>query len=584
MANYFWVGGAGTWDGITNHFATTSGGTATVAAPSSTDTVTFDANSGSALIALGTSPTVASLTSSSSLNTFHPLTFTLTLAGTGTVWSWTAGTYTATSETISITGASPTFAGGGKTYNNVSFTGSGTPSISGINTFATLTRIGTATTTNGLQLQANQTATSFVATGNSTTNRLLVSSNTVGTSRTVTATSVTLTNTDFTDVSGAGAASPFTGTSMGDSQGNTGITFDSPLTLYWVATAGGNYNATSSWSTSSGGSSGARIPLPQDTAVWDANSIATTGKTITINMPRLCSSFNFTGILHSPTLSLGIVTPAIYGDVTFISAMSVSGANVLTFVKRGAFTFNSAGLSMPGGIAINAHAGTLALGSNLVCASGKSVALNDGTFTDAGFSVTGNFSTNNSSNTRVLNQTGAWTLNGTGIIWTTVNNTNLTLNTSGGNLNITDTSATSKTLSMGTGDTLASLTTPTSSSGAIIFNTTGNYTITGMTFGPGTTHTFQSGFKITFTNAPVMSGASGNDVVINSTTGASQHTLSFLGSGPLSYDYLNLTDSKVLQTATWYAGTHSANTSNNSNWIFTAPPTLGTGVGFLCIL
>lgn len=45
MASYFWVGGTGSWDGVTNHFATSSGGTATVAAPTSADDVTFDANS-----------------------------------------------------------------------------------------------------------------------------------------------------------------------------------------------------------------------------------------------------------------------------------------------------------------------------------------------------------------------------------------------------------------------------------------------------------------------------------------------------------------------------------------------------------
>jgi hypothetical protein len=46
-------------------------------------------------------------------------------------------------------------------------------------------------------------------------------------------------------------------------------------------------------------------------------------------------------------------------------------------------------------------------------------------------------------------------------------------------------------------------------------------------------------------------------------------------------DYLNIRDSaSTPSTLTWYAGTHSVNTSNNTGWIFTAPPAGGANFNF----
>jgi hypothetical protein len=72
--------------------------------------------------------------------TFTPGDATINLSGTGTVWSYTSGGHTASGENINITDSSvssKTFAGGGETYNNVNFAGTGTGEliISGSNTF-----------------------------------------------------------------------------------------------------------------------------------------------------------------------------------------------------------------------------------------------------------------------------------------------------------------------------------------------------------------------------------------------------------------------------------------------------------------
>jgi len=55
MANRYWVGGSGTWDASsTTNWATTSGGSSGASAPTSVDTVYFDANSGGGSVSIVT--------------------------------------------------------------------------------------------------------------------------------------------------------------------------------------------------------------------------------------------------------------------------------------------------------------------------------------------------------------------------------------------------------------------------------------------------------------------------------------------------------------------------------------------------
>jgi hypothetical protein len=92
-----------------------------------------------------------------------------------------------------------------------------------------------------------------------------------------------------------------------------------------------------------------------------------------------------------------------------------------------------------------------------------------------------------------------------------------------------------------------------------ITNTTQPATIT---FTASTTNTFTS-FSL--------SGTAGNLITINSSTAGTQATIS-KASGTVSADYLSIQDSAAAGGATWYAGANSTNVSNNTGWIFTAPP------------
>ncbi len=107
--------------------ATTAVGTTTISGG------TLDTSSGS-------SYTLNSGAISITGGTFLPNSSTINLSGAGTVFNYSSGTYTRTGETINLTdssASSKTFAGGGQTFYNVVFAGTGTGDfiISGSNTF-----------------------------------------------------------------------------------------------------------------------------------------------------------------------------------------------------------------------------------------------------------------------------------------------------------------------------------------------------------------------------------------------------------------------------------------------------------------
>src|SRR5204863_802581 len=109
-----------------------------------------------------------------------------------------------------------------------------------------------------------------------------------------------LTNVDFEDITAAGAAAPFTGSSIGNCGGNTSITESVAATVYWVHDSAATRSITDGlWFTASGGATPARFPLPQDTAVFDANSFPTTGKTVSNAITGLRLPYTlFTGVTH----------------------------------------------------------------------------------------------------------------------------------------------------------------------------------------------------------------------------------------------------------------------------------------------
>jgi hypothetical protein len=184
MANRFWLGGTGNWDGTTSssaHWGTASGGgTTPTTGPGVNDAAIFDGASGGGTVTVtgniscqaitcgaftGTLDFSANnnnvtLSSTTGFNGSGTATRTINLGnglwtistnGTSTPWNMgttTGLTFNANGSTISFTGvgtAVRTFAGGGLTYSTVSFgpntSGATGAAISGSNTFTTLTLV-----------------------------------------------------------------------------------------------------------------------------------------------------------------------------------------------------------------------------------------------------------------------------------------------------------------------------------------------------------------------------------------------------------------------------------------------------------
>lgn len=156
MAARFWIGGGTNtnWNASpSTNWAATSGGTVRVAAPTSSDNVTFDGAGANGNTASVVSATNACLTLTFTGGYTNTVTINsnqaIQVAGNftdNTAHSWTT---LGTGNTLQITAAA-TIASGGKTYpGNVAFTGSNTKTISGNWTIGgTLTALTTTTTIN----------------------------------------------------------------------------------------------------------------------------------------------------------------------------------------------------------------------------------------------------------------------------------------------------------------------------------------------------------------------------------------------------------------------------------------------------
>ena len=502
-------------------------------------------------------------------------------------------TITANTATITFTGAGAgiTHTTLGGDYNGASFifTGAGAHGIDNTGltfTCANLTVTGTAVKTDTLTAYGSLTITgTFTVNGNSIINRVLVTSNTLGTARTITAAVVTITNTDFRDITGAGAASwdlsAISGGS-GDAGGNTmqalgTAAFTTAATQYWVGGTG-SWSTAAEWGTTSGGAGG-RTPLPQDDVVFDANSFSAGSQTATMDMPRAGKNINWTGVINTPAWAKTTASTN-YGSVTMVAGMTNSGTTAFTMEGRGAFTFTSAGLSFTNPLTIAMVGGTVTLQDALNIGS-QGLSINNGTFDANDFNIAIGFFNSNATTTKVIYMgSGTWTISVAGGSHWLLNGTGTTLfaETS----TIVSTPIGAKTFAGG-GLTYNNLT--FSGTGVAAITITGSNTFNefkdigsaahSLLFTASTTQTIK-----TFT----VSGSSGNVITLDSTT-ATNFNLVKSGGGTVSSDWLSIDDSDATPASTWYAGANSTDAGTNSGWIFTVPPSgtvrtmtlLGTG-------
>ena len=624
----YWIGGTGNTNDVDN-WATTSGGGTTGGLPSAVDDAIFDSASHNDDYTVTVNATMVckdfimdkpdgvgkkvTWAGSSILYISGSLTLTGGTAGITMTYSGqiimnaTSGTVTIDSNGISIS-APLRFDGDGGTFqlasNYISKFTSGSYVLARYNgTFDANAKLVTLTTaykallgfydTNSfydltITNDANKHRTTtlntdlgvtntLTITGNSATNRLLVRSSVVGTTRTITAATTALTNVDFRDITGAGEAD-WTGTSLGDCGGNTGITFTATVERFSVAA--GNWSSTDVWSATTGGAAGASVPLPQDTATLE------TANNVTIDMPRFCKDLVATD--YTGTLASGTLVIENYGDITLGSGMTLSGTGSWILAGRDADNkITSAGITFTQPIGIFNPSGIYTLQDDFITTGRLNTSY--GTFDANDFDLTIGSFYPSSIPLNLYMGNGTWTVTS---FFASIAFYGLVTNLycEGSTIKITDNTANviyftgynqtynkvwfsrgnnTQNITIQNNNTFADLTDDGSEAHSLIFTA-------------GTTQTI---------GAFDVSGSAGKLITLTSTSTAT-YNLIYSSSGNVSVDYLDVAHSVATPGYTWYAGDNStdsqADATAGSGWVFEVAPvgvdSLRTRQGYLNIL
>ena len=339
---------------------------------------------------------------------------TITISGgVSPTWSTIASglTFNAGQSLIQFSSSSVSMSGGGLTFYDVSFTSTSLfnpRSISGANTYRNLTFAapGAGAGLIAVFFTNNHTINgTFTASGVDSTRRMVIASNSIGTSSTLTCAAIAATtDVDFRDITIAGAHGTLSGTRLGDCGGNSNITFDAGKTVYWNLTAGGSWSATA-WATSSGGTPAAtNFPLAQDTVIIE-NTGLTAGNTITIDADWNIGTLDTSTRTNAMTLASGTTAPTFYGNFTYGSGVTPTGTSSggYTFSNRATKTLNSGGKTFTQPVTIDAPGGGIQLlTNNLTLGSTLTTTLTQGTLDLNNLTLTTGLFFSGATNTRTI--------------------------------------------------------------------------------------------------------------------------------------------------------------------------------------
>jgi hypothetical protein len=376
-----------------------------------------------------------------------------------------------------------------------------------------------------------------------------------GIQRTLSAATASLSNVDFRRITASGAASPFTGTSIGDAGGNTNITTASPKTVYWSNAAGGTW-ASNSWAATSGGTPAtADYPLLQDTAVFDDAGLSLS-TTITTSPSIRFGSINAMAVTVGGALNFN-TTAYLYGNFETPNSFGFNGSTIIYFV--GYSTQLVQHNTTNNGIVIDQRA-SVSLSGNI--ASGNYYDIQAGTFSSNSYTLNISYFIARSSAT-VNMGSSVWNISRfAGTNWDF--NSSATLNS--GTSTLVFSGSGGVTFAGGT-KTYNNVTLPPSAvtiTGANTFNTLSSQaTTSSVTFGAGTTTTVTT-FAVSGTSTQTITLASSS--VTNFTLSKS--------SGNVDVEYLSISRSTATGGASWVA-TKSINGGNNIGWQIT-----GANTGF----
>jgi len=481
---------------------------------------------------------------------------TVTLSGTTAVNFGTSTnlTFDAGTSSIVCTTTSPSISGGNQTFYDVSFTsiGAGTHTINQSNTFNSLSI--TAPSSAGLRevsFAGNQTITgTLTAAGASAVRRIMLRSDTDGTTRTLTVGTLSANDCDFRDITIAGTAAGSSPTRAGDCGGNSGVTFPAAKTVYWNLAGTQNWSATG-WAPSSGGTPAVNeFPLAQDTAVFDNTGSAGTVTVQTFNIGTVNMSARTTAM----TLTTSTNTPTVYGNWLFGTGItSSSTTGTIIFAGRGTQTITSNGIAFGCNVNIDCVTGTVQLADALELNSARIVTLTSGTFDAVSYNVTAGRFTSAVSNTVLKMGSGTWTLSGTGNVW----GLNAILYKGTANIVLSDTSTTARTFDGG-GASYNKLTIG-GSTGISTTTISSNNQFTELASTKTVAHTIALGTTTQTFGKWSVTGTSGNVVTLTGT--GTSHILA--GSCTSGIDYLAMGSIGFAATSPgeFYAGANSTGTA-----------------------
>jgi hypothetical protein len=436
----------------------------------------------------------------------------------------------------------------------------------------------TASKTYGLQrftFYGNSTINTLNVNGDSSNYggaRIMFASDSIGTQRSIAVTSIsTLSSVDFRDIAITGITA--SGLRLGDCGGNSGITFDSPKTVYYAAVDDSQgWGGPDAWANSIGGTpSYIYFPLAQDTAVFPA-TYPVSGTAISISYSYNIGTVDMSARTTN-TIVLGTesVTPTVYGDWTNGTGTTLSGfSNGIIFAGRKTQTLTTAGINFRGSVSIFNLNNTVRIVGNTGSSIGTTYLYNS-TLDLNGYTFdAGNFTVNNGGSPNL-------TFNG-GTLKTTRFTNNALLTTTQGSAQGKIIIAGISTNFDGGGRTY-DCTLQIDTTSGIQINGSNTFTTITNTTSPLYIY-FQDNSTTTVTNWNV-NGTPGNLVVlISNSAGPATFNLS-KSSGIVSSDYLNISYSNAIGGAAWYAGSNSVDGGGNTGWIFTAPPTVTYDAKFL---
>lgn len=504
-------------------------------------------------------------------------------------------TFNAGTSQINLSGSDAGVACDGLTFYNVAFTSTAATgiTITGANTFNTLSFV--SRTTVGITpvtFAADQTiSTLTLNAGTAASFRTFLASNTIGTQRTITVTTLTAgaADYDFRDIAVTGSAAPLTGTRFGDCKGNSGITFPAAKTVYFRVTSGNiGTVASGAWSLTNGGSTDATaFPLAQDTAVFPSSPTPypSNGLTASINQNYNIGTIDMSArTSNTMTLATGTQTPTIYGNWINGTGTTLTGTGSLTFAGRGSQTITSAGVTFTSRIGVNNPSGTVTLQDALTVsfATSGGIQLLSGTFNAATYNITlsgasSSLDTNSSSTRTLAIGSGTWTIAGGGG-WLASTSTNLTVTGTG---TISLTSASSKTFAGGS-ISYSGITLNQGGAGALTISGNNTFKDITNTYSATGAATISLGATTTTLTQFTGTGAATRLFTLSGTSAASPATL-ILSSGTVTTpDYLSISNVRAYSlSSTWYAGNNSTNLGS-LGWIFAAyvPPVSGNYGGF----